>query len=362
MDSALFKPLKAGVFTLPNRILMAPLTRGRATLEGVPTPLMVEYYTQRAGAGLIIAEATAISKRGYGWVQAPGIFTDAQVKGWQTVTESVHKAGGRMLLQLWHMGRVSHPDFLGGQLPVAPSAIAAQADANTPVGRKPYVVPQALTIDEIKTTVADYKRGAQMAKEAGFNGVEIHGANGYLIDQFLRDGANKRTDSYGGSIENRTRFLCEVTEAVVSVWGSDRVGVRLSPRNPGNSMSDSDAIATFSVATEKLNAYHLAYLHAMEPLPGHPRAGAGERVTPHLRKIFKGAMILNGGYTKEIGEKALAAGDGDAVAYGVLFLANPDLVARFKNNDPLNTPDPSTFYTHEAKGYTDYPLLKNAAA
>jgi len=362
MESSLFKPLKVGALTLPNRILMAPLTRSRATVNGVPTPLMAEYYTQRASAGLIIAEATAISKRGYGWVQAPGIFTDAHVKGWQAVTESVHKAGGRMFLQLWHMGRVSHPDFLDGQLPVAPSAIAAQFDSNTPTGRKPYVVPHALTIDEIKATVADYKRGAQMAKDAGFDGVEIHGANGYLLDQFLRDGANKRTDIYGGAIENRARLLCEVTEAVVSVWGGDRTGLRLSPRNPGNSMSDSDAVATFSFATEKLNAYGLAYLHSMEPLPGHPRAGVGERISPHMRKIFKNTFILNGGYTKEIGEKALAAGDGDAVAYGALFIANPDLIARFKNNAPLNTPDVATFYTHEAKGYVDYPVLKNEAA
>lgn len=362
MESVLFKPLKAGALTLPNRILMAPLTRGRATLDGVPTPLMVEYYTQRASTGLIISEATAISKRGYGWVQAPGMFTEAHVKGWQTVTEAVHKAGGRIFLQLWHMGRVSHPDFLDGQLPVAPSAIAAEFDSNTPMGRKPYVVPHALTIDEIKATVQDYKRGAQMAKDAGFDGVEVHGANGYLIDQFLRDSANKRTDIYGGSAENRTRFLCAVTEAVISVWGSDRTGVRLSPRNPGNSMSDSDAVATFSLATEKLNAYNPAYLHSMEPLPGHRRAAPGERVSPYMRKIFKGTFILNGGFTKEIGEKALAAGEGDAVAYGELYIANPDLVTRFKTNAPLNASDPSTFYTHEAKGYTDYPALKNAAA
>ena len=362
MESSLFESLKMGAFTLPNRILMAPLTRGRATLDGVPTPLMADYYAQRAGAGMIIAEATAISKRGYGWLQAPGIFTEAHVQGWQMITDSVHEADGQILLQLWHMGRVSHPDFLDGQLPVAPSAIAAQFDSNTPIGRKPYVVPHALTIDEIKATVKDYKAGAQRAKDADFDGVEIHGANGYLLDQFLRDSANKRTDIYGGSVQNRARLLCEVIEAVVSVWGSDRVGVRLSPRNPINSMNDSDAVTTFCIATEMLNAYNLAYLHSMEPLPGHPRAGQGERVSPYMRNIFRNTFIANGGYTKALGEKAIADNEADAIAYGVPFLANPDLVDRFKTDAPLNAPDPSTFYTHESKGYNDYPALKSAAA
>ena len=362
MESLLLKPLKAGALTWPNRVVMPPLTRGRATIDGIPTPLMETYYTQRASAGLIIAEATAISPRGYGWQQAPGIYTTAQVKGWQGITEAVHRAGGRIFLQLWHMGRISHPDFLGGQLPVAPSAIAAATDKNTPPGRKPYVVPHALTIDEIKATIGDYKHGARLAKEAGFDGVEVHGANGYLLDQFLRDGANKRTDIYGGSIANRARLLCEVTEAVVNVWGSDRVGVRLSPRNPGNGMSDSDAITTFNTATEMLNPYNLAFLHSMEPLPGHPRAGAGERVSPSMRKIFKGIFIANGGYTQALGEEALANNAADAVSFGVLFIANPDLVTRFKTGAALNTPDPSTFYTHEAKGYIDYPaLISNAA-
>ena len=358
----LLQSLKLGALTLPNRMIMAPLTRGRATLEGVPTALMTEYYTQRASAGLIIAEATAISKRGYGWVQAPGIFTAAHVKGWQAVTSSVHQAGGRMFLQLWHMGRVSHPDFQEGQLPVAPSAIAVQGEASTYQGKKKYVTPHALSIDEIKATVEDYKKGAQLAKEAGFDGVEIHGANGYLIDEFLRDGSNKRTDNYGGSAENRARFLTEVTEAVVGVWGAERVGVRLSPRNPYNDMNDSDPFKTFGTTAEKLNAYGLAYLHAMEPLPGHMRAAEGERVTPALRKIFKGVLIANGGYTKELGEKALQQNEVDAIAYGTLFIANPDLPARFKANAPLNTPDMPTFYTHEAKGYTDYPFLKSHAA
>lgn len=362
MQPHLLHSLKLGTLTLPNRVLMAPLTRGRATVEGVPTALMAEYYTQRAGAGLIITEATPISQRGYGWVQAPGIYKPSHVKGWQTVTDSVHKSNGRIFLQLWHMGRVAHPDFMGGQTPVAPSAIAAKGESNTYTGKKAFVTPHALTVDEIKTTVEDYKNAAKLAKDAGFDGVEIHGANGYLIDQFLRDGTNKRTDAYGGSPENRARFLLQVTEAVTSVWGGDRVGVRLSPRNPYNDMSDSDPLHTFGLAAEKLNAYGLAYLHTMEPLLGHPRAGEGERVSPLLRKVFKSVLIANGGYTKDLGEKALAQNEADAIAYGVLFLANPDLPERFKSNAPLNTPDMATFYTHDAKGYTDYPALRNQAA
>ncbi len=357
MEKQLFNPLKAGAFNLPNRILMAPLTRGRADVDGVPTRLMADYYVQRAAAGLIIAEATAVSKRGYGWVQAPGIFTPAQVKGWQMVNDAVHKAGGRIVLQLWHMGRASHPDFLGGQLPVAPSAIAAEGHTTTPLGQKDYVVPHALDLDEIKTTIADYRRGATLAKDAGFDGVEIHSANGYLLDEFLRDGANKRNDIYGGPAENRVRLLQQVTEAVVGVWGGDRVGVRLSPRNPYKGMTDSDPIHTFSVATEKLNSYGLAYLHSMEPLPGHRLAVAGERVSPYMRKIFKGAFIANGGYTQDLAEKALEHKEADAIAFGVPFIANPDLVERFKSGAPLNAADDSTFYTHDAHGYTDYPLL-----
>lgn len=361
MESPLFKPLKAGALTLPNRIIMAPLTRGRATEDAVPTPLMTEYYTQRATAGLIIAEATAVSPLGYGWVRAPGIWTATHVSGWQAVTAGVHKAGGRIFLQLWHMGRVSHPDFLGGRTPVAPSAIAAEGNAATPQGSKPYVVPHPLTAEEIKATVADYKHGATLAKEAGFDGVEIHGANGYLIDEFLRDSANRRTDAYGGSAARRARFLCEVAEAVCGVWGPARVGVRLSPKNPYKSMSDTDPAQTFTTAAQLLNPFNLAYLHTMEPLPGHRLAAEGPRVTPAIRQVYKGVLITNGGYTQELGETAIAAGAADAIAYGVPFIANPDLVARFRAGAALNAADPSTFYTHEAKGYTDYPALKDAA-
>ncbi len=362
MESPLFQSLKMGALTLPNRILMAPLTRGRATAAGVPTPMMAEYYTQRASAGLIISEATAVSKRGYGWVQAPGIYNAEQGKGWRGVTDSVHKAGGRIFLQLWHMGRVTHPDFLDGQLPVAPSAIAAKGQALTPTGKKDYVTPHALTLDEIRATVEDYRSSARLAKEAGFDGVEIHSANGYLIDQFLRDGSNKRTDDYGGSVNNRARLLLQVAEAAAGVWGLDRVGVRLSPRNPYNDMSDSDPVGTFTAVAEKLSCLGLAYLHAMEPLPGNWRWAEGERVTPLMRNVFKGALIANGGYTKELGEAALKNGEAEAVAYGVPFIANPDLVERFKTGASLNTPDTDTFYSHEAKGYIDYPRLKDRAA
>ncbi len=362
MDSNLFKPLKAGALSLPNRILMAPLTRGRATKDAVPTPLMAEYYVQRAAAGLLIAEATAVSTRGYGWVQAPGIFTAEHVKGWRIVTDAVHKAGGRIVLQLWHMGRAAHPDFMDGLPTVAPSAIAIKGDVDTPKGKQPYTVPHALTVSEIKDTLKDYKHGATLAKEAGFDGVEIHGANGYLIDEFIRDAANKRTDEYGGSIENRLRFMTEVTETVCGVWGNERTGIRLSPMNPYKDMSDSDPAATFSAAAEKLNSFNLSYLHTMEPLPGHRLAAEGPRITPLMRKIYKNTLITNGGYTKELGEKALANNEADAIAYGTLFIANPDLVERFKAGAPLNTPDAATFYTHEPKGYTDYPALKGAAA
>lgn len=359
--ASLFTPLTAGAFQLPNRIVMAPLTRGRATVDGVPTPLMAEYYVQRATAGLIIAEATAISPIGYGWVQAPGIWTEAHVKGWQTVTRAVHQAGGRIVLQLWHMGRASHSDFHGGKLPVAPSPLAAEGNCATPLGKKPYEIPHALTLDEIKATLKDYTHAAKLAKDAGFDGVEVHGANGYLLDEFLRDGANKRSDAYGGTAQSRARFLIEATEAVVNVWGSDRVGVRLSPRNPYKGMSDSDPVATFCTAAELLNPFKLAYLHTMEPLPGHALAGEGLRVTPEMRKIYKGVMITNGGYTQELGERALANGEADAIAYGVPFIANPDLVNRFRTGAALNAPDAATFYTHGAAGYTDYPFLKNAA-
>lgn len=354
----LFSPLKVGSLELPNRIIMAPLTRGRAGQDGIPNDMMAEYYAARASAGLIIAEATNISAQGAGWKDAPGIHNDAQVNGWQKVTDAVHKKGGRIVLQLWHTGRASHPDFQpGGALPVSSSAIAIDGFAHTPNGKKPYVVPRALELDEIPGIVRNYAEATLRARDAGFDGVEIHAANGYLIDQFLRDGVNQRTDAYGGSIPNRVRFLEEVTAAVVDAWSSDVVGVRLSPTGPFNDMRDTDPQATFTYAAAALNAFNLAYLHVLEALPGHMLAGDGDRYSSNLRSAFKGIFIINGGYTAELGAAAIANGETDLVAYGVPFIANPDLVQRFQSGAALNQPDVSTFYTAGEKGYIDYPLL-----
>jgi N-ethylmaleimide reductase len=356
--NSLFEPIQVGAIELRNRMVMAPLTRARAGVERIPNALMVEYYRQRASAGLIISEATHVSAQGIGWVETPGIHTDAQVQGWRHVTEAVHQEGGKIYLQLWHTGRASHPDFqVGGALPVSASAIAPIGDAHTPLGKKPYVTPRALETDEIPGVVQTYADATRRAQDAGFDGVEIHAANGYLIDQFLRDGSNHRTDGYGGSIANRLRFLQEVTEAVVAAWSANRVGVRLSPTNPFNDMKDSSSVATFSAAAELLNRYGLAYLHVLEALPGHFLAGEGEFVTPHLRQIFDGPLMVNGGYGRETGAEAIAQGEADLIAYGVPFIANPDLPERFRHNAPLNPPDPTTFYAPGQKGYTDYPDL-----
>lgn len=358
----LLSPYQLGKLELPNRIIMAPLTRARAGKNRIPNELMKKYYTQRATAGLIISEATQISEQAAGWVETPGIHNDEQVKGWQQITNAVHAEGGKIFLQLWHTGRASHPDFQpNGNLPVSASAIRPAGEAHTPMGKKPYVTPRALKLDEIPSVVQDYAQATKRAQEAGFDGVEIHAANGYLIDQFLRDGSNQRTDRYGGILENRVRFLLEVTEAVVNAWSSDRVGVRLSPTNPYNDMRDSNPIATFTYATEALNRFGLAYLHILEALPGHVLAGEGDRVSPYLRKAFQGTLMINGGYNAVSGEQAIANGDADLVAYGVPFIANPDLPERFGKAAALNEPDSSTFYSHEAKGYTDYPTLKQLA-
>ncbi len=360
--TTIFDPIKLGSVSLPNRMIMAPMTRGRAEAGAVPGALMAEYYSARAEAGLIISEATAISPQGHGWNNAPGIWNEAQVQGWRKVTDAVHQRGGRMFLQLWHMGRVSHPDFLDGKQPVGPSAIAAKGESHTPTGTKPYVVPHALSVDEIHAIIGEYAAAAERAIDAGFDGVEVHGANGYLIDQFIRDGSNQRTDSYGGSTDHRLRFLMEVTSAVISKIGAGRVGVRLSPTGQYNDMHDSNAVATFSRAAELLSPLGLAYLHTMEALPGHPFAAEGERVTPHIRKAYKGVLITNGGYDVALANQALTNGEADAIAFGVPFLANPDLVQRFKHNQPLNVPDFATFYTQGAKGYTDYPTYQQHAA
>ncbi len=355
----LFSPLKVGSLDLPNRIVMAPMTRGRAGAEGIPNDMMAAYYALRADAGLIITEATNISPQGAGWLGAPGIHHDAQVEGWQKVTEAVHDKGGRIFLQLWHTGRASHPDFQpGGALPVSSSAIAIAGSAHTPQGQKPYVAPRALELDEIPGVIQQYIDATVRARAAGFDGVEVHAANGYLIDQFIRDRVNHRTDAYGGSIPNRLRLLDEVMAAVVGAWSGDKVGVRLSPTSPFNDMSDSDPIETFSYAAELLNTFDLAYLHVLEALPGHMMAGEeGLRCSSDMRTIFNGVFMVNGGYDAGLAAGAIEDSETDLVSFGVPYLANPDLVDRFKSGAELNQPDVDTFYTPGEKGYIDYPML-----
>jgi 2,4-dienoyl-CoA reductase-like NADH-dependent reductase (Old Yellow Enzyme family) len=350
----LFDPIELGDIYAKNRIIMAPLTRSRAGESRVPNDLMAEYYSQRAGAGLIISEATAISPEGYGWYGAPGIYSEAHIEGWKKVTQAVHAKEGKMVLQLWHMGRVSHPDFLGGELPVAPSSIAAEGEANTPTGKKPYVTPRALSIEGIRAIVEDYARAAGQAIQAGFDGVEIHAANGYLLDQFIRDGANKRTDIYGGSSENRIRIVREVIEAIGSKIGERRTGIRISPNITYNGMSDSDPLTTYSVLADALNKYDLAYVHVRETLPP---VGVEPSlwVTSKIRAIYKGNLLVNGSYNFERAQLAVRGDDADAVVFGIPFIANPDLVERFRTRAPLNPVRQDTLYAGGPEGYVDYP-------
>lgn len=351
--------VKLGPYMLPNRMVMAPLTRNRAGAGNVPGPMNVTYYAQRASAGLIISEATQVSPQGVGYPSTPGIHSPEQVAGWRLVTDAVHACGGRIFLQLWHVGRISHPSLqLGGALPVAPSAIAAEGEAMTYEGPRPFVTPRTLETDEISGIIEQFRKGAENALAAGFDGVEIHGANGYLLDQFLRDGTNKRTDQYGGSIENRARLHLEVTEAVVSVWGADRVGMRLSPSGTFNSMHDSNPEATFGYLVEALNRFGLAYLHLLESSEADLRHGGTAVPTTYFRQIFKGTLMTNAGYDREKGDAVLASGGADLVSFGTLFIANPDLPERFRLKAPLNQPDPKTFYGGDEKGYTDYPALE----
>ncbi len=359
-ENPLFQPLQIGAIELPHRILMAPLTRARST-NRVPNELMAEYYTQRASAGLIVSEATAISEQGYGWHGAPGIYSPAQIEGWKKVTSAVHARQGKIFLQLWHMGRVSHPDYQNGSLPVAPSAIAAIGEAHTPTGKKPFVTPHALLQTEIAAIVEDYASAARNARQAGFDGVEIHAANGYLIDQFLRDASNQRTDQYGGAVANRTRFLQEVVSAVTHAWSADRTGVRLSPTMAGQGMADSDPIALFTQVAESLNVYKLAYLHVAEAIrPGRLFNANAPRVTPHIRKAYHGVLIANGGYDRDSASHALRVGAADAITFGQLFIANPDLPQRFKENQSLNVPEVATYYSAGPHGYTDYRALSGS--
>jgi len=364
MPEKLFSPLTIGTLTLPNRIVMAPLTRNRAAPDGdVPTPLIAEYYGQRASAGLIISEGTQISPEGKGYIQTPGIYSPEQVAGWKTVTDTVHAKGGRIFAQLWHVGRVSHTSLQpNGQPPVAPSAITAATKAFTPSGFEDASPPRALETSEIKRVVEDYRKAAQNAKAAGFDGVELHGANGYLVDQFLRDGSNKRTDEYGGSVENRTRFLAEILAALASVWPADRIGVRFSPFSSFGDISDSDPMTTFSAAIARANEANLGYVHIIEGDTGASRDLPSGADLAAFRKLFKGAYLANNIYDRASALRAVETGAADLIAFGRLFIANPDLVERLKHNAPLNEPQPATFYGGGAKGYTDYPALDTQAA
>lgn len=352
---SLFDPLTMGELALPNRIVTAPLTRCRASAGRVPNAMMAEYYVQRASAGIIFSEATSVTPMGVGYPDTPGIWSKEQVEGWKQVTRAVHDAGGRMLLQLWHVGRISHPVYLDGAQPVAPSAIAAQGHVSLLRPKEPFPTPRALALEEIPGIIESYRKGAQNALEAGFDAVELHGANGYLLDQFLQDSTNKRTDAYGGPIENRARLMLEVTDAVISVWGAGRVGMHLAPRGDAHAMGDSDRLATFSYVARELGKRKIAFLCARE------HAGEG-RIGPQLKKAFGGVYIANEAFTLETAERALAAGEADAVAFGKLFIANPDLPERFRRHAPLNTPQPETFYAKGPQGYTDYPFLEAEAA
>jgi 2,4-dienoyl-CoA reductase-like NADH-dependent reductase (Old Yellow Enzyme family) len=349
--TTLFDPLKVGALELPNRIVMAPLTRSRAAGEGrVPNALMAEYYVQRASAGLILSEATSVTPMGVGYADTPGIWSDEQVEGWKQVTEAVHQAGGRIFLQLWHVGRISDPVFLNGDTPVAPSAIKPAGHVSLVRPIKDYETPRALDIEEIPGIVAAYRKGAENAKKAGFDGVEIHGANGYLLDQFLQDKTNQRSDAYGGSIENRARLMLEVTDACIAVWGADRVGMHLAPRRDAHDMGDSTPLETFGYVARELGKRGIAFVCSREAI-------GDDRLGPELKKAFGGVYIANEKMTKEAAEQLLAKGEADAVAWGQWFIANPDLPERLKRNAPLNPARPDKFYAPGAEGYTDYPSL-----
>ena len=356
----LFEPLTLGRLQLKNRIAMAPMTRGRAGRERVPNDLMAEYYYQRAGAGLLITEATVISKQGIGWIDSPGIFTDAMVDGWKKVTEKLKPTGTPIFLQLWHCGRASHSDFHDGELPVSASAVKLKGDhIHTPLGSKPYETPRELTEDEIKMTVDDYRNAAEKAKAAGFSGIEVHGANGYLINQFLDSTTNLRNDKYGGSLENRFRFFKEVLEAVSEIWDPEQVGARISPNGVFNDMGCEDFRELFLYVAEEINKFNLGYLHIMDGLAfGFHEKGA-QMTLAEFRDLYKGTIIGNCGYTQESAEERVAEGNADMIAFGRPYISNPDLVERFKHGWPLNpSEDMSLWYTAGPEGYTDYRPFK----
>lgn len=346
----LFDPIQVGSLHLPNRIFMAPLTRSRSGDERLPNDLMAEYYRQRASAGLILSEATSVTPQGVGYARTPGIWSDEQVQGWKKITQAVHEEGGHIFLQLWHVGRVSDPLFLNGNLPVAPSAVRPAGHVSLVRPEKPFVTPRALESSEIPGVIEAYRLGAENAQKAGFDGVELHGANGYLLDQFLQSSTNQRTDDYGGSLENRARLMIEATDAAISVWGADRVGMHLAPRCDAHDMGDADPLETFGYVAQELGRRKIAFICARE----HQ---APDSLGPALKSLFGGVYVANEKFTLESGNAILDTGGADAVAYGVPFISNPDLPKRFAQNAALNQADPSTFYADGAKGYTDYPML-----
>jgi 2,4-dienoyl-CoA reductase-like NADH-dependent reductase (Old Yellow Enzyme family) len=347
---SLFDPIQLGDLHLPNRIFMAPLTRLRGTPDHVPTPMMIEYYTQRASAGLIISEGTPVDPMGVGYANVPGIWSQAQVEAWKPITAAVHNAGGRIFAQIWHVGRISDPEFLNGKLPVAPSAIAASGTVSLLRPQRPFGTPRALEISEIKGVVEAFRRGAQNAQAAGFDGVELHGANGYLLDQFLQDGSNHRDDEYGGPIENRARLMLEAADAAISVFGAGRVGMHLAPRGDSHGISDSNLTATFSYVAHELGRRKIAFIAAREHV-------GPDSIGPQLKQIFGGTFVANEAIDQKTGQQLLDEGRADAVAFGKLFIANPDLPARFAKGAPLNRPEPNTFYAPGPHGYIDYPAL-----
>ena len=358
MTDKLFSPAKAGNLELANRIVMAPLTRNRADDHtGEVSDMHVEYYRQRAGAGLIITEAAQISAEGKGYVATPGIYTPGQVAAWKKVTDAVHEEGGKIVIQLWHVGRISHVSLQpNGQSPVAPSAIGAEAPTFTRDGPATTSEPRALEADELPRIVADYVHAAKCAREAGFDGIELHSANGYLLDEFLKDGTNKRTDAYGGSVENRARLLFEVLDALTDVWPADKIGLRLSPFSAANNAEDSDPDATFGYVVERLNAYPLAYLHLVEGQTGGKREGGFDA----LRKLWKGVYMANNGYDRDLAMARVDEGKVDLVTFGRPYIANPDLAERLRVNATLNEGDGATYYGGGREGYTDYPSLEAA--
>lgn len=357
---SLFDPISVGSLNLKNRIVLAPMTRGRAGAERIPNALMAEYYFQRASAGLLITEATVVSKQGIGWIDSPGIYTGDMVQGWQKVTGKLKPTGTPLILQLWHCGRVSHSDFHNGDAPVSASAVRLEGDGiHTPLGKKEYETPRPLTVDEIKATVNDYRKAAVNAKEAGFSGVEVHAANGYLINQFLDSKTNLRDDQYGGSLENKFRFLKEVLDATLEVWSPEQVGVRISPNGVFNDMGSRDFRETFLYVAEELNKLNLGYLHIMDGLAFGFHEKGEPMTLSEFRKVYKGVIMGNCGYTKEAAEERIANGDADLAAFGRPYITNPDLPERFKNDWPLNPfEDMSLWYSPGPEGYTDYAPYK----